>query len=107
MAVRTFAAIDVGSYELGMKIFEFSHKMGMKEIDSVRHSIELGTDTYQNGIIDTDHMDELCDVLSDFSYDEIFHRHIVPSASALPRPPASGARAVCGCCPAARGYVSS
>ena len=67
MAVRTFAAIDVGSYELGMKIFEFSHKMGMKEIDSVRHSIELGTDTYQNGIIDTDHMDELCDVLSDFS----------------------------------------
>ena len=41
--------------------------MGMKEIDSVRHSIELGTDTYQNGIIDREHMDELCDVLSDFA----------------------------------------
>ncbi|MBO4904519.1 MAG: exopolyphosphatase [Lachnospiraceae bacterium] len=67
MAVRTFAAIDVGSYELGMKIFEFSPKSGMKEIDSIRHSIELGTDTYQNGLIDMEHMDELCDVLSDFS----------------------------------------
>ena len=67
MAVRTFAAIDVGSYELGMKIFEFTNKGGMKEIDSIRHSIELGTDTYQNGIISTSRMDELCDVLSDFS----------------------------------------
>ncbi len=67
MSVRTFAAIDVGSYELGMKIFEFSSKGGMKEIDNIRHSIELGTDTYQTGLIDTDHMDELCDVLSDFS----------------------------------------
>lgn len=67
MSVRTFAAIDVGSYELGMKIFEFSGKGGMKEIDSIRHSIELGTDTYQDGIISMQHMDELCDVLSDFS----------------------------------------
>ena len=67
MAVRTFAAIDLGSYELGMKIFEFSNKNGMKEIDSIRHSIELGTDTYQDGIISMEHMDELCDVLSDFS----------------------------------------
>ena len=67
MAVRTFAAIDVGSYELGMKIYEFTNKGGMKEIDSIRHSIELGTDTYQNGLISLNRMDELCDVLSDFS----------------------------------------
>ncbi|MCR5302597.1 MAG: exopolyphosphatase [Lachnospiraceae bacterium] len=67
MALRVFAAVDVGSYELGMKIFEFSRKNGMKEIDSIRHSIELGTDTYQNGLIDMKNMDELCDVLSDFS----------------------------------------
>ncbi|MCR5687817.1 MAG: exopolyphosphatase [Lachnospiraceae bacterium] len=67
MAVRTFAAIDVGSYELGMKIFEFSNRNGMKVIDSVRHSIELGTDTYQTGLISMGRMDELCDVLSDFS----------------------------------------
>ncbi len=67
MSVRTFAAIDVGSYELGMKIFEFNNKGNMKEIDNIRHSIELGTDTYQDGIIGIEHMDELCYVLSDFA----------------------------------------
>ena len=35
MAVRTFAAIDVGSFELSMKIFEVSRR-GMKEIDHIR-----------------------------------------------------------------------
>ena len=67
MATRTFAAIDVGSYELGMKIFEFNNKGSVKEIDSIRHSIELGTDTYQDGIISLEHMDELCYVLADFA----------------------------------------
>ena len=67
MAVRTFAAIDVGSYELGMKIFEFTNKGGMREIDYIRSSIDLGTNTYKTGKIDRDHMDELCDVLSDFA----------------------------------------
>lgn len=67
MAVRTFAAIDVGSYELGMKIFEFSPKSGMKEIDYIRSGIDLGSDTYQSGKINRDRMDELCDVLYDFA----------------------------------------
>ena len=34
MSVRTFAAIDVGSYELTMKIFEFSGKDTMREIEN-------------------------------------------------------------------------
>ena len=51
MAVKTFAAIDVGSYELAMKIFEFNSKGRMKEIDHIRHRIELGTDTYHTGKI--------------------------------------------------------
>lgn len=67
MTVRTFAAIDVGSYELGMKIFEFTSKGGMKEIDYIRRSIDLGTQTYQSGKISRENMDELCKVLSDFS----------------------------------------
>ena len=67
MAVKTFAAIDLGSYELGLKIFEFSQKNKMKEIDHIRHSIDLGTDTYATGKISTERMDELCRILSDFS----------------------------------------
>ena len=66
MAQRTFAAIDVGSYELGMKIFEFSGKGNMKVIDHVRHRIPLGTDTYHNGKISAERMDELCRVLSEY-----------------------------------------
>ena len=44
--MKTFAAIDVGSYELSMKIFEFSAKTSMKEIDHIRHRIDLGNDTF-------------------------------------------------------------
>lgn len=80
MAVRTFAAIDVGSYELGMKIFEFTSKGGMKEIDYIRRSIDLGTQTYQSGKISRENMDELCNVLSDFS--EIMKMYKVDSYKA-------------------------
>ncbi len=67
MAVKTFAAIDVGSYELAMKIFEFSAKNGMKEIDHIRHRIELGTDTYLTGKISHERVDELCLILNEFA----------------------------------------
>ncbi len=67
MSVQTFAAIDVGSYELVMKIYQFSGKGGMKQIDHIRHSIELGTDTYSTGKISHERVDELCRVLSEFA----------------------------------------
>ncbi len=66
MAIKVFAAIDVGSYELAMKIFEFSSKNGMREIDHIRHRIELGTDTYNTGKISYERVDELCKVLKEF-----------------------------------------
>ena len=66
MAVRTFAAIDVGSYELTMKIFEISQKLGLREIDCISHRIELGTDTYNTGKISNERVDELCAVLREF-----------------------------------------
>ncbi|MBD5464951.1 MAG: exopolyphosphatase, partial [Lachnospiraceae bacterium] len=67
MAMKTFAAIDVGSYELAMKIFEISKRNGIREIDLIRHSIELGTDTYNTGKISYERVDELCGVLKEFS----------------------------------------
>ena len=67
MAVKTFAAIDVGSYELGMKIFEISPKNGMKEIEHIRHRIELGADTFATGKISYERVEELCRVLTEFS----------------------------------------
>ncbi len=64
---KVFAAIDVGSYEICMKIFELSAKWGMKEIDCLRHKVELGTQTYKTGKIDNSSTEELIKILKDFS----------------------------------------
>lgn len=66
MAVDFFAAIDVGSYELEMKIYQISKKQGLEEINHVRHIIELGKDTYAYKRINFEKIDELCDVLDGF-----------------------------------------
>ncbi len=67
MSVKTFAAIDVGSFELSMKIFEFSGKNNMREIDCIRQRLDLGSDTYAYGKISKDKMDELCRTLKNFA----------------------------------------
>lgn len=67
MAVKTFAAIDVGSYELAMKIYEISAKNGIREIDHIRHRIDLGSETFAAGKISYGSIDELCRVLREFT----------------------------------------
>ncbi len=66
MGIKTFAAIDVGSYELSMKIFEISPKEELREIDHIRHRIDLGTETYTTGKLSHEKVDELCRVLCEF-----------------------------------------
>lgn len=67
MAVKLFAAIDVGSFELEMGIYQISPKDGIKEIDRVRHMIPLGKDTFNEGKIGYDLAQEMCRVLADFA----------------------------------------
>lgn len=64
--VRTFAAIDVGSYELAMKIFTFSGKNKMREVDHVRHRLDLGTETYSTGKLSCEKVEELCRILKEY-----------------------------------------
>lgn len=66
MAAHMFAAIDVGSFELELGIYEFSGKNRIRKVDHVRHMIALGRDTYNNGKISYELVEELCDVLGDF-----------------------------------------
>ncbi len=66
MATDIFAAVDLGSYELDMKIFEMSPKKGVKEIDNIRHRIDLGTETYATGQISSYRMDELIKILLEY-----------------------------------------
>lgn len=65
--VRTFAAIDVGSFELELGIYEISAKNSVRAIDHVKHMIALGKDSYNNGKISYSLVEELCLVLEDFS----------------------------------------
>lgn len=64
--IRIFAAIDVGSYELELGIYEVSLKYGVRQIDHVCHKIALGKDTYHDGKISYRLVEELCTVLKDF-----------------------------------------
>ena len=67
MQIATFAAIDIGTYDIFLEIFEISRKQRIKSIDKIRHRIELGRDTYTNGKISPEVEEELCTVLADFA----------------------------------------
>lgn len=66
MKRKTFAAIDVGSYELAMKIFEISQTNGLKQIDHIRHRIDLGTQSYSKGKLSNERLEEVCRILSEY-----------------------------------------
>lgn len=61
-----FGAIDVGSHEVELKIFELSKKSGIRQIDDVSHLIDLGSDTYEQGRISFAHVTEVKRILLDF-----------------------------------------
>lgn len=67
VSISTFAAIDVGSNELSMKIFEISKKTGIRELDYIRYAIKLGSDTYNYGKISNPLVAELCNVMDKFN----------------------------------------
>lgn len=67
MSVKIFAAIDVGSFEISLKIVEFFGKNSSKVLEHVRQRIALGQDTYVDGKISNEKMDELCRTLKEFS----------------------------------------
>ncbi len=66
MAVKTFAAIDVGSFEISMKIYEVSSRKGMRQVDQVSHSIDMGTDSYTTGKIAQERLEDLFNTLKEF-----------------------------------------
>lgn len=68
MGVTTFAAIYVGSYEVSLKVFEISGKKNIRTIDYVRSRVELGKDAFHGQPIGYELVDELCDVLVQFSH---------------------------------------
>ena len=88
--VRTFAAIDVGSFELELGIYEITDKGTVRSVDQVKHMIALGKDTYNTGKISYRLVEEMCQVLQDFVR---IMKEYQPSVSVgLPRGPTKSAR---------------
>ena len=67
MAVTSFAAIDIGSYNVTMEIFEITKKNGLKSLTTVRQRLELGRDTYNDGMVSPEILRELTRILKDYS----------------------------------------
>lgn len=66
MGYTMFAAIDIGSSELSMKIYEISPKKGIVTIDSVIKPYSLGIETYKNRRISHTSIENICIILNDF-----------------------------------------
>ncbi|MDD7402530.1 MAG: exopolyphosphatase [Butyribacter sp.] len=67
MAVTTFAAIDVGSHETALRVYEISKKNGIHELDCVHHTSRLGYETYSTRHISYKSIEKLCKILNGFS----------------------------------------
>lgn len=66
MPVITFAAIDIGSYNVSIEIFELTKKSGLKSLTRVRQSLELGRDTFALKKISMERLDDLTKILLDY-----------------------------------------
>ncbi len=65
--VKTFAAISVDPYQMELGIYEMSEQNGIRLADHVQHTIGVGVETYSEGKITYEQLEEMCEVLEDFS----------------------------------------
>ncbi len=64
--VTTFAAIDIGSYNVSIEIFELTRKNGLRSLTRVRQGLELGRDTFALKKITMERLEELTRILQDY-----------------------------------------
>ncbi len=64
---RTFAAINVDPYQMDLGIYEMSERIGMRSVDYVQHVMGSGIESYANGKISYHQVEEMCEVLTDFT----------------------------------------
>ena len=51
MSIKRFAAIDIGSFEVELGIYELGKSIGSRRLEHVRYEIGLGKETYKTGKI--------------------------------------------------------
>ncbi|MBO4396849.1 MAG: hypothetical protein J5819_10970 [Eubacterium sp.] len=67
MAGHIYGAINLGSSELALKIYEISKKNGITELTHVRKKYSIGSETYSTGVVSYRSMTEICSTLNDFT----------------------------------------
>lgn len=67
MAVNRFAAINIGAYELTLKIYELAQAKKISMIDNIRYVMELGKETYTEKRISFGTIEKMCEILYQFS----------------------------------------
>lgn len=68
MAALTFAAIDIGSYNVSMEIFEIGRRSTLRSLNRVRTRLELGADTFNLKRISGERLRELIVILNDYRH---------------------------------------
>lgn len=71
MAINTFAAIYIGTYDVSLKVFEFTSRKKFHEVDYIRSRLDLGRDTIGKenigkSSIGYEKVDALCKTLAEF-----------------------------------------
>lgn len=66
MTLKTYAAIEVGSKELVLKVYEIGKRIGIRQLDCVKYMLDLGSSAYSDKSIGYEQVNELCDVLKKF-----------------------------------------
>ncbi len=66
MAITRFAAVDIGAYNVQLKVFEITKDKGIVKIDNLKKELELGSEVYRTGKLSFKTIEELCQVLYDF-----------------------------------------
>lgn len=85
MANKLFAAIDVGSHAIGMKIVEIKPDHSISVLEQVHQPVSLGRDTFANGKLSPETVDQTCEILNGFvklmnDYGVKHHRAVATSA---------------------------
>ena len=66
MEYTNFAAIEIGSGEVSMKVYEVSSKKGIVTVDYIKRPHRIGIETYKSRHISKTSIENMCEILSDF-----------------------------------------
>jgi len=66
MAIHTFAAIYIGTYDVSLKVFEIADRKNLNEVDYIRSRQILSRDVFGMGGIGYEAVEELCETLTQF-----------------------------------------